>query len=185
MPKSPGSSSHTDGETDTTVRKKRNAKGQAAFRAKRSQYIASLEETVLRLESALVQYQEEWRGSQDEIYKTKEDNEKMRLEQRQHEALLEAMYRRGELPELADVLKADPSLLPVVGDVIKLLPLSPSASLRASESPTYPTTLPAHQNEGSSRLPMAVPVFLSPSNVSQNTVGPQSPIIYGSGFQPR
>ncbi|KAF8902254.1 hypothetical protein CPB84DRAFT_1776314 [Gymnopilus junonius] len=131
MPKSPS-------DSDATVRKRRNARGQAAFRAKRSQYMTSLEETVLRLENALVTYQDEWRKHQDEIYQMKEENEKMRQEQREHELLLETLYRRGEAPELADLLQSDPSLSPIMGDVIKLLPISPSSGRRSTEnSPTY------------------------------------------------
>lgn len=132
-----------------------------------------------------MQYQDVWRGYQDEVFKLKEDNEKLQQEQREHEELLETLYRRGEAPELADLLQSDPSLSPILGDVIKLLPLSTSSSQRSYEShPTYPGNPSSY--EGGTGSPTG---SISQSSVSRLNTGISnehsgSPVAYsGVGYQ--
>ncbi|KAG1831187.1 hypothetical protein DFJ58DRAFT_872191, partial [Suillus subalutaceus] len=59
---------------DITLRKKKNADNQAAFRQRRANYIATLEETVTSLESVLLQLQDSCREARSEAGYLRQDN---------------------------------------------------------------------------------------------------------------
>ncbi|PPQ80951.1 hypothetical protein CVT26_014690 [Gymnopilus dilepis] len=61
------------------LRKKKNAVAQANFRARKEAYAASLERTVTRLETALVELQVSWRRCQEEISKLRRENDLLRM----------------------------------------------------------------------------------------------------------
>ncbi|EJD01975.1 uncharacterized protein FOMMEDRAFT_157117 [Fomitiporia mediterranea MF3/22] len=57
-----------------TLRKKKNADAQAAFRARRANYIATLEETVTSLEAVVVQLQDSCREARAEASELRQEN---------------------------------------------------------------------------------------------------------------
>ncbi|KAJ8702623.1 hypothetical protein PTI98_001325 [Pleurotus ostreatus] len=96
MPKSPPSSptenklqqdDNTSRLSDVALRKKKNADAQAAFRARRANYIATLEETVTSLESVVLQLQDSCREARTEATELKQDNARLRHEFREREVL--------------------------------------------------------------------------------------------------
>ena len=125
MPKSPSpnskpSSSPTSRMSDVAIRKKKNADAQAAFRARRANYIATLEETgntiphpflplahsrlVTSLESVVLQLQESCRESRNEALELRQENDRLRLENRERSKFWRAHYqtRKTGHPEADD-----------------------------------------------------------------------------------
>ncbi|KAF7320324.1 BZIP domain-containing protein [Mycena kentingensis (nom. inval.)] len=66
MPKNAGTQSEEARQSEIAIRKKKNADAQAAFRARRANYIATLEETVTSLESVVLQLQDSCREARME-----------------------------------------------------------------------------------------------------------------------
>ncbi|KAG8875902.1 hypothetical protein FRB97_004638 [Tulasnella sp. 331] len=66
-------------DTDTILEKKRkNASAQAAFRARRSTYIANLEETVISLETVIRKLQDACRDAHDDVADYREENVRLK-----------------------------------------------------------------------------------------------------------
>ncbi|KAF8973944.1 anaphase-promoting complex, cyclosome, subunit 4-domain-containing protein [Flammula alnicola] len=111
-------SESTSRMSDVALRKKKNADAQAAFRARRANYIATLEETVTSLESVVIQLQESCRESRNESMELRQENARLRHENREREKLFRALYhqtrKRGPAPE-ADDLPPPPLSSPFLG----------------------------------------------------------------------
>ncbi|KAF8078604.1 hypothetical protein FPV67DRAFT_1663317 [Lyophyllum atratum] len=71
--------------SDVALRKKKNADAQAAFRARRANYIATLEETVTSLESVVLQLQDSCREARHESQELRQENARLRHEFRERE----------------------------------------------------------------------------------------------------
>lgn len=100
MPKSSPSQDSTkspiDEQTranDIALRKKKNAEAQAAFRARRTNYIGTLEETVNSLESVLLQVQEANRDIHAEAMEWKQQYARLRLEFREREKYWKCLWQ--------------------------------------------------------------------------------------------
>ncbi|PPR06910.1 hypothetical protein CVT24_011600 [Panaeolus cyanescens] len=108
MPKSP-----QQPMSDVALRKKKNADAQAAFRARRANYIATLEETVTSLENVVLQLQESWRESRNESLELRQENARLRYENREREKLLRGFYqpRKSGQPTDIEDLPQPPSSL--------------------------------------------------------------------------
>ncbi|QRW19341.1 hypothetical protein RhiXN_00747 [Rhizoctonia solani] len=85
-----------------TLRRKKNADAQAAFRSRRANYIANLEETVTRLEFVVRQLQNNCREARDMLEETKQENmelratiNSMRQAERERERVWRALNNRG------------------------------------------------------------------------------------------
>ncbi|KAF8168081.1 hypothetical protein B0H34DRAFT_44878 [Crassisporium funariophilum] len=92
--------------SDVALRKKKNADAQAAFRARRANYIATLEETVTSLESVVIQLQESCRESRNESLELRQENARLRLENREREKFWRALYqarKSGQASEADDL----------------------------------------------------------------------------------
>ncbi|KAF9459903.1 hypothetical protein BDZ94DRAFT_1170722 [Collybia nuda] len=88
-----GSDDSTSRMTDIAVRKKKNADAQAAFRARRANYIATLEETVTSLESVVLQLQDSCREARNETQELKHENSRIRHEFREREKFWRALWQ--------------------------------------------------------------------------------------------
>ena len=113
--------------SDVAIRKKKNADAQAAFRARRANYIATLEETgstfllppplsppiahlfffplVTSLESVVLQLQDSCRESRNEVLELRQENDRLRLENRERDKFWRAHYqarKTGHPPESDD-----------------------------------------------------------------------------------
>ncbi|KAJ2920192.1 hypothetical protein MD484_g212, partial [Candolleomyces efflorescens] len=107
MPKST-SKAPLDNDTrsaDSDERKKKNAKAQAAFRARRANYIDTLEEAVTNLESVVWNLQMASRESLAEVQDLRQQNARLRLQVQERERYWKAFYRTrkpdddlGQLP---------------------------------------------------------------------------------------
>ncbi|TCD71514.1 hypothetical protein EIP91_008895 [Steccherinum ochraceum] len=82
----------TDRMSEAALRKKKNADAQAAFRARRANYIATLEETVTNLEAVVLQLQDSCRESKSEAADLKSENTRLRLEYREREKFWRALW---------------------------------------------------------------------------------------------
>ncbi|KAK0465163.1 uncharacterized protein EV420DRAFT_1637320 [Desarmillaria tabescens] len=90
--------------SDVALRKKKNADAQAAFRARRANYISTLEETVTNLESVVLQLQDSCREARAEAQELRQDNARLRHAFRERENLWRAMWPRksGHGPDTDD-----------------------------------------------------------------------------------
>ncbi|KAG5350988.1 ATP-dependent RNA helicase DRS1 [Termitomyces sp. T112] len=79
--------------SDVALRKKKNADAQAAFRARRANYIATLEETVTSLESVVIQLQESCREARHENQELRQDNARLRHEFREREKFWRNLFQ--------------------------------------------------------------------------------------------
>ncbi|KAG5652102.1 hypothetical protein H0H81_006322 [Sphagnurus paluster] len=79
--------------SDVALRKKKNADAQAAFRARRANYIATLEETVTSLESVVLQLQESCREARHETQELRHENSRLRHESREREKFWRALWQ--------------------------------------------------------------------------------------------
>ncbi|KAF8922536.1 hypothetical protein CPB85DRAFT_57422 [Mucidula mucida] len=89
--------------SDVALRKAKNASAQAAFRARRANYISTLEETVTNLESVVVQLQDSCRDAKSEAQELRQDNARLRQAFRDRENLWRAMWPRkgdGDEPQI-------------------------------------------------------------------------------------
>ncbi|KAI0651842.1 hypothetical protein C8Q79DRAFT_935139 [Trametes meyenii] len=98
MPPSPDPKTGSDDgagsrPNDAALRKKKNADAQAAFRARRANYIATLEETVTNLESVVLSLQESRRTTDKELGEARQENQRLRRELEHKESLLK-MYEK-------------------------------------------------------------------------------------------
>ncbi|KDQ63736.1 hypothetical protein JAAARDRAFT_203134 [Jaapia argillacea MUCL 33604] len=98
--------------SDVALRKKKNADAQAAFRARRANYIATLEETVTSLESVVLQLQDSCREARSEAADLRQENNRLRHEAREREKFWRALCqakRPGQGPDHLDDLPSLPS----------------------------------------------------------------------------
>ncbi|KAI5124651.1 hypothetical protein M0805_004260 [Coniferiporia weirii] len=105
--------------SETALRKKKNADAQAAFRARRANYIATLEETVTSLEAVVVQLQDSCRESRSEVSNLRQENtrlssalETLRHESRERDKYLRALWharKANDDPHLDDFPPPPPS----------------------------------------------------------------------------
>ncbi|KAJ7597055.1 hypothetical protein C8J56DRAFT_306347 [Mycena floridula] len=79
---------------DVASRKRKNAEAQAAFRARRANYIATLEETVTNLESVVLQLQDSCRESRTEAQTLRQENVRLKQELREREVFWRAVCSR-------------------------------------------------------------------------------------------
>ncbi|KAI0307740.1 hypothetical protein B0F90DRAFT_1813150 [Multifurca ochricompacta] len=79
--------------SDTALRKKKNADAQAAFRARRANYIATLEETVTNLEAVVLQLQDSCREARAEANELRQDNNRLRNAGREREKFWRALWQ--------------------------------------------------------------------------------------------
>ncbi|KAH8102651.1 hypothetical protein BXZ70DRAFT_797479 [Cristinia sonorae] len=79
--------------SEAALRKKKNADAQAAFRARRANYIATLEETVTNLESVVLQLQDSCREAKSEAAELRSENSRLRLEHREREKFWKALWQ--------------------------------------------------------------------------------------------
>nr|VWO96707.1 B-ZIP transcription factor [Ganoderma boninense] len=99
MPPSPDPKAGSDDSSaptrvsDAALRKKKNADAQAAFRARRANYIATLEETVTNLESVVLQLQESCRHTESQLQEVRQENARLKTELDHKESLLR-MYEQ-------------------------------------------------------------------------------------------
>ncbi|KAL6310000.1 hypothetical protein BKA93DRAFT_876490 [Sparassis latifolia] len=105
MPPSPSSTNSKAGSDDSAsrmseaaLRKKKNADAQAAFRARRANYIATLEETVTNLESVVIQLQDSCREAKRETSDLRSENSRLRQEAKHRERQLRK-YWQGRAPD--------------------------------------------------------------------------------------
>ncbi|ESK88892.1 hypothetical protein Moror_13254 [Moniliophthora roreri MCA 2997] len=80
--------------SDVALRKKKNADAQAAFRARRANYISTLEETVTNLESVVLQLQESCRDARSEVQDLRQENNHLRHALRERENFWRAVWPR-------------------------------------------------------------------------------------------
>lgn len=127
----PSSDDPTSRMSDVALRKKKNADAQAAFRARRANYIATLEETgslhhssspnhgdltearpVTSLESVVLQLQDSCRESRNESQELRQEMTRLRHEFREREKLWRALWqarKTGQGPEPDDLPPLPPS----------------------------------------------------------------------------
>ncbi|KAA1468250.1 hypothetical protein DENSPDRAFT_877956 [Dentipellis sp. KUC8613] len=79
--------------SDAALRKKKNADAQAAFRARRANYIATLEETVTNLEAVVLQLQDSCREARAEANELRQENSRLRHAGREREKFWRALYQ--------------------------------------------------------------------------------------------
>ncbi|KAL5535567.1 hypothetical protein ACEPAF_3661 [Sanghuangporus sanghuang] len=86
-----------DKMSEIALRKKKNADAQAAFRARRANYIATLEETVTSLEAVVVQLQDSCREARGEASELRQENQRLvtALETLRHECRERDKYLRA------------------------------------------------------------------------------------------
>lgn len=144
MPKSPRSSpssanlkSTPDDSTsrlsDIALRKKKNADAQAAFRARRANYIATLEETglpsfslqsstltsplsVTSLESVVLQLQDSWRESRTELQEARQEILRLQHHSRERDRFWRDLWenrRGGPTSDADDIASSSPSFSPL------------------------------------------------------------------------
>ncbi|KAH7883603.1 hypothetical protein F5I97DRAFT_2041891 [Phlebopus sp. FC_14] len=98
--------------SDIALRKKKNADAQAAFRQRRANYIATLEETVTSLESVVLQLQDSCREARSEAGELRQHNARLRHEIREREKFWRALWqarKTGQAPESDDLPPLPPA----------------------------------------------------------------------------
>ncbi|KAH7930990.1 hypothetical protein BV22DRAFT_1027751 [Leucogyrophana mollusca] len=128
--------------SDVALRKKKNADAQAAFRQRRANYIATLEETVTSLESVVLQLQDSCREARAEVTDLKQDNARLKHELRERETLLR-MWQGRKTAHAPDDLPSIPSSLPTAhGQPSRLNSriATPHGSQYGDNSMAYPAT---------------------------------------------
>lgn len=85
--------------SDAALRKKKNADAQAAFRARRANYIATLEETVTNLEAVVLQLQDSCREARAEATELRQENSQLKHAGREREKYWRALWQTRKGPE--------------------------------------------------------------------------------------
>ncbi|KAL0951165.1 hypothetical protein HGRIS_007896 [Hohenbuehelia grisea] len=114
QPQSPSDEHLSRKMSDVALRKKKNADAQAAFRARRANYISTLEETVTSLESVVLQLQDSCREARTENAALKKDNARLRHDSREREKFWRALWqakKTGHGPELDDLPPLPPAFM--------------------------------------------------------------------------
>ncbi|KIJ68431.1 hypothetical protein HYDPIDRAFT_81761 [Hydnomerulius pinastri MD-312] len=98
--------------SDIALRKKKNADAQAAFRQRRANYIATLEETVTSLESVVLQLQDSCREARSEAGELRQETARLKHEMREREKFWRALWqarKTGQAPESDDLPPPPPT----------------------------------------------------------------------------
>ncbi|KAH9946631.1 anaphase-promoting complex, cyclosome, subunit 4-domain-containing protein [Amylocystis lapponica] len=101
-----GSDDSSSRMSEAALRKKKNADAQAAFRARRANYIATLEETVTNLEAVVIQLQDSCRSAKNEAAELREQNLRLKQDAKQRERLLRKLLH-GKGVDAADMQGED------------------------------------------------------------------------------
>ncbi|KAK2461901.1 hypothetical protein APHAL10511_006364 [Amanita phalloides] len=104
--------------SDVALRKKKNADAQAAFRARRANYIATLEETVTSLESVVLQLQDSCREARRDAVVLRNENAHLRYEYREREKFWRTLWSAKkaspeELPPMPPLFYACAQPVPI------------------------------------------------------------------------
>ncbi|KAJ8084018.1 hypothetical protein AAF712_000908 [Marasmius tenuissimus] len=110
-PSSTKSSNSPAKMSDVALRKKKNADAQAAFRARRANYIGTLEETVTNLESVVIQLQESCREARHETQELRQENGRLRLQLKEREHFWRSVWSRRNQGD-AEEFPAPPTFSP-------------------------------------------------------------------------
>ncbi|TFK41138.1 anaphase-promoting complex, cyclosome, subunit 4-domain-containing protein [Crucibulum laeve] len=97
-----GSDDPTSRMSDVALRKKKNADAQAAFRARRANYIATLEETVTSLESVVLQLQESCREARNDAQSSRQEISRLRHEFREREKFWRGLWQARKTGQAVD-----------------------------------------------------------------------------------
>ncbi|RPD82564.1 hypothetical protein L226DRAFT_451057 [Lentinus tigrinus ALCF2SS1-7] len=126
--------------SDAALRKKKNADAQAAFRARRANYIATLEETVTNLESVVLQLQESCRHTETQLQETRQENSRLKTELEHKESLLR-MYEHQKKVDREPQDDYPMSYAPVRTPPVTMNPSMPPAppSNYGDDSMRYPS----------------------------------------------
>ncbi|KAI0312627.1 hypothetical protein OF83DRAFT_1250170 [Amylostereum chailletii] len=165
-PSPPRSSDSTpkqhDSSRDAALRKKKNADAQAAFRARRANYIATLEETVTNLEAVVLQLQDSCREARTEANELRQENIRLKQAGRERDSFWRTLWqtRKGES------LDGIPPLPAVFGP-----PMYPPTS---SVSPHHVSAAPSTYSDGHVSYSSVAP---SPT-MTQHHYAPTGPADY-------
>ncbi|TRM66345.1 hypothetical protein BD626DRAFT_566958 [Schizophyllum amplum] len=101
-------------KADVALRKKKNADAQAAFRQRRANYIATLEETVTSLEQVVLQLQDSCREAQQQAHESKQQAARLRHELRDRDRIWRSLVdARKSTHDPHDDLPLPPNLSPI------------------------------------------------------------------------
>ncbi|KAI0286968.1 hypothetical protein BGY98DRAFT_1086916 [Russula aff. rugulosa BPL654] len=157
--------------SDTALRKKKNADAQAAFRARRANYIATLEETVTNLEAVVLQLQDSCREARTEVNELRQDNSRLRNAGREREKFWRALWQTKKGSELqVDEFPPPPSCFgpmhpqitainsqigPAVGSYAEDALQYPAGNTPPFSDVTYPAGTPSEITTRSPSVPYA------------------------------
>ncbi|KAF8481113.1 hypothetical protein DFH94DRAFT_629934 [Russula ochroleuca] len=128
--------------SDTALRKKKNADAQAAFRARRANYIATLEETVTNLEAVVLQLQDSCREARAEVNELRQDNSRLKNAGREREKFWRALWQTKKGSELqVDEFPPPPSCFGPMHPQITAInsQIGPAVGSYAEDALHYPT----------------------------------------------
>ncbi|KAI0002088.1 hypothetical protein BJV77DRAFT_971019 [Russula vinacea] len=177
--------------SDTAIRKKKNADAQAAFRARRANYIATLEETVTNLEAVVLQLQDSCREARAEVNELRQDNSRLKNAGREREKFWRALWQTKKGSELqVDEFPPPPSCFgpmhpqitainsqigPAVGSYAEDALHYPTGNTPPFSDVTYPTGTPGELTARSPSIPYAHGDAESHRSVHQFTPYPSPP----------
>ncbi|KAF5328993.1 hypothetical protein D9611_013460 [Ephemerocybe angulata] len=219
MPKSKSNQGATEesngGEAHVSkvaLRKKKNADAQASFRARRANYVATLEETVTNLESVVLQLQESYRELHVETQKWKLQYSSVHFEFWEREKAFRALWqskKMGQFDELSLPQSPNSSAL-LQSNAVSLdvdLPHSHVLQLSSTHlgcesfdnsehfSPAISTSIPLSTEPDSLNLLLGGPVYQVPvygqySNCVAAVASPRDPVEpiqdrHGRGAMPK
>ncbi|KAI8995617.1 anaphase-promoting complex, cyclosome, subunit 4-domain-containing protein [Trametes punicea] len=168
--------------SDAALRKKKNADAQAAFRARRANYIATLEETVTNLESVVLQLQEARRQTDRQLQDMRQENARLKTELEHKDSLLRMYQEQRKVDrEPQDDYPMGPY------PPVRTPPIPMSASMSAGPASHYTddsmryasTSNPAASMNGSSYHNPNAPDY------SQRSPAMQYPSVPGNGSESR
>ncbi|KAJ3814516.1 hypothetical protein F5876DRAFT_72863 [Lentinula aff. lateritia] len=130
--------------SDIALRKKKNADAQAAFRARRTNYITTLEETVVNLESVVRVLQDSCREATTEAQELQQENNQLRQALRNQENFWRASWpKRGQNSETEAEFPSYPSPPSTTFNGTQY----PDNSLGFNQYPASPSVPFNHQNQ--------------------------------------
>ncbi|KAI9454007.1 hypothetical protein F5148DRAFT_448857 [Russula earlei] len=158
--------------SDTALRKKKNADAQAAFRARRANYIATLEETVTNLEAVVLQLQDSCREARNEANELRQHNSRLRNAGREREKFWRALWQQtkkgsesqvDEFPPLPacfgpmhpQITAINSQISPAVGPYAEDALHYPTGNTPPFSDVTYPAGTPSELSARSPSVPYA------------------------------
>ncbi|KAJ3774942.1 hypothetical protein FB446DRAFT_829941 [Lentinula raphanica] len=140
------SDEHPSRLSDIALRKKKNADAQAAFRARRSNYIITLEESVKNLESVVRVLQDSCREASTEAQELQQENNQLRQALRDRENFWRALWpKRGQNSDTDSEFPSYPS--PPSTTSFNNNTQYPDNSLNFNQYPASPSVPFSHQNQ--------------------------------------